>query len=249
MFWPPHYRLIHHTPPLVQVSRDAWDWAALIAALVLLVTGLITFLFWLAQIRRKPEIEYGWSLSRGDSTGPYVPWPRDGDPVVLRPGQPLFLRIGLTNIGDALADHAIANVLVPEQIELFGRGRDDRPVERILSGAENTLAGLPPEYRVRNLISERSPWGVGLTWIIYCHVQVTDETPTDRDLTISCEVDTEGFNRSGRRYWFSLTPRPRQRNVDSPKLERLTPRWIRADRQIYRGRAGRIDLRKVRRSD
>jgi hypothetical protein len=61
--------------PTVSSVRDLWDWLSLFGGLVLFLSGAVTFIYWFAQIRRRPEADIGWSYSWGSPDGPYTDWP------------------------------------------------------------------------------------------------------------------------------------------------------------------------------
>jgi len=229
---------------MVQVSRDGWDWVSLFAGLGLFATGIVTFGFWFLQIRRRPEADIAWSYSWEGHDGPYTDWaPKDG--LELPVERCLYIRVNATNCGDAPAANAMTNIVVPECLDLTRHATSTAP--GAVAGADNRFVGEPPGYAVRYMVNSSTYWDVGLSWTHYVTVRAPKEAcPIEQELRLMFELAHSALNSSGKRLTPSLIPPPSQLTRDSPLVEPLHMRWIKAQAHVYRRRGSRTDHRTVR---
>ena len=230
----------------VETTRDIWDWLTIGGGLALFLSGTVTFLYWAAQMRRKPEAQISWGRGSVGFSGPFESW-EPGDPVEISEGDKLFVRIIITNVGDASGINALVNIVVPEALELecVSNDLDMESLRSIQSGVRDPFAGEPPDYIVRAAALERL-WSVSVSWIIYFSVGAASSEISNQVVRVVCNLNQNDLNRFGRRWLPTLGPSPGQLTRDSPLIEPIKPRSVKAQKHVYRYRGSRIDFREVR---
>src|SRR6266536_1430637 len=104
----------------VAVDRDAWAWAQYAVSATAATTGIIVFLSWAAQWRRRPEILIQWWFSPDGDPAHSISWAPDHVPEV-KAGQPFLVDAAIQNTGDMAGSDTLINFVVPDCLELRQR--------------------------------------------------------------------------------------------------------------------------------
>lgn len=181
-------------------------------SIVLDVMGIISFSVWLVQIRRRPELEVEWNYNTEGYDKPFLKWCRPpirpDDNVAIVGGSPLYVRIVATNVGDANADSASVNVVVPSILRIDCPPDHDPAI--VQRDAEDAFVGQPPDNKA-HYYSWSRPWPIGFSWVHLFEITYDNQSvPHPKEslqLKIKFTIDHNGLNRKGTR-WFSgkLTP-------------------------------------------
>jgi hypothetical protein len=124
----------------VAVDRDAWAWTQYAVSVTAATTGIIVFLSWAAQWRRRPEILFQWWFSPDGDPEHSTGWPPDHVPEV-KAGQPFLVDVAIQNTGDmAAGGDTLINFVVPDCFELRQRRK---PEEEPLVAGNDTAGGCP----------------------------------------------------------------------------------------------------------
>jgi len=133
----------------VTVERDLWDWYLYAASLCAAITAIVLFLPWALERRRRPEVRIDWALSLNGDPAKLENWPADYVPQII-PGQAIYVRVAVHNVGDRASEAALTNFVVPACFDL-----------RMYSDleAKPDFSGTPPLVFRRITGSHISPWG------------------------------------------------------------------------------------------
>jgi len=187
----------------VSVERDYWDWFLYSVSLAAAISAILVFLPWALERRRRPEARIIWEISSTGDPGSMVPWPPDHVPEIT-PGQVLYVRVGVLNVGDRAGEATLVNFVVPDCFDL--RKYFDREAKASLSS--NPTAGLPPDYRVAYFDPRPEPWTPG-NWFA-CTYQITcspgESQERSQQARLLFDVSDSRFNRTGRRWLPSFLP-------------------------------------------
>jgi hypothetical protein len=128
----------------VGTSRDGWDWLQFWVTFVATVTGLIVFIPWALERRRRPEARFHWRISTKNDSSKMEIWPSGYVPEIGW-GQMFLVETAIQNVGDAAGKDTLVNFVVPACIELSSYEKPD--VKPSVAVGDKT-AGLPPTYAV-----------------------------------------------------------------------------------------------------
>ncbi len=218
-------------------NRDLWDIIALATELILFGTGIVSFVYWVISMRRRPEADIGWA-HRLPGTTEWTPWPAE-TPLAVVEGSTVSIRIIATNVGDSPADHAVSNVVVPASLNAVGEGSD---LTTVTTGVGHPIVGSDAAL----LVWERH-WSLGLTWIHVFKVDVPlvqqGEEPDTHILMF--EVSHASLNASGRRWLPVLHRLGTVKSLQEPKRPETRLRMIRTQDHVYCRIGSRYDFREI----
>ena len=187
----------------VTVERDLWDWYLYAASLCAAITAIVLFLPWALERRRRPEVRIDWALSLDGDPAKLEDWPANYIPQII-PGQAIYVRVAVHNVGDRASEAALTNFVVPACFDL--RRYSDLEAKPDFSG--NPTAGLPPDYRVAYFALGLEPWAPGNSFIYPYRLAYASSSNQDEPLRtrLLFDIADSRFNRSGRRWLPSLLP-------------------------------------------
>jgi hypothetical protein len=187
----------------VTVERDLWDWYLYAASVLAAITAIVLFLPWALERRRRPEGRIDWALSMDGDPAKLEGWPADYVPRII-PGQAVYVRVAVHNVGDRASEAALTNFIVPACFDL--RRYTDLEAKAIFSG--NPTAGLPPDYRVAYFALGLEPWTPGNSFLYPYRLTYSTSSNQDQPLRtrLLFDIADSRFNRSGRRWLPSLLP-------------------------------------------
>jgi hypothetical protein len=145
----------------VTVDRDAWAWAQYTVSVTAATTGIVVFLSWALERRRRPEILFHWRFSPDGDPAHLAIWPPDQVPEI-KATQPFLVEAGIQNTGDKAGRDTLINFVVPDGFDLRQRSEPEVGPYRGI----NDTAGLPPENRVVFFVPPAEPW-TPVNWFLY----------------------------------------------------------------------------------
>jgi hypothetical protein len=187
----------------IAVDRDAWVWAQYGLSVTAAITGIIVFLSWAAQWRRRPEILLRWWFSLDGDPAHSASWPPDYVPEI-KAGQAFLVDVAIQNTGDMAGGDTLINFVVPDCFELCQRRESEE--EPLVAG--NDTAGLPPDNRVVFFVHRPDTW-TPVNWHLYQYrVQYVAAAQLERPLRVRLlfDVSDSRFNSRGRRWLPSIVP-------------------------------------------
>lgn len=170
--------------------RQALDAAAACAVIA-------AFAVWEIHLRRRPEAKIDWWWSREEPKSGYQSW-GPGDPLEVTPGETLWVRVAVTNVGEASSRVTVLNMLAPAVVEIAKWDTASGEYEDPRQGAENEQIGMPPERSVKYFFLERH-WPVGLTWVQIYRVTVPEDWQAGMRFRLGVDVGDQGFGTRGGR--------------------------------------------------
>src|SRR5207245_1092332 len=103
---------------------------------------IIGFGIWILAQRRRPEVAFLWRVSESGDSEQMVPLRQEAKPVI-RQGDKITVEASIQNVGDATAERALVNFVVPECFALKGLDSTSSAART----ASNKTAGHSPEFR------------------------------------------------------------------------------------------------------
>src|SRR5438132_13525716 len=97
----------------VTVARDGWAVVVLVVGIPAGISAIVGFGYWILAQRRRPEVAFLWRVSESGDPEHMVPW-RQGDKPESQQGDEIAVEASIQNVGDATAERALVNVVVPE---------------------------------------------------------------------------------------------------------------------------------------
>lgn len=105
---------------LADVARWSWrglsglPWLAILGGAASVI-ALVGFAYWVAELRRRPEVRFAWLISRNGAVDDLFLWPPDDRPTVP-PGSEVVVEVSVANVGDAATRAAQTNFVVPASV-------------------------------------------------------------------------------------------------------------------------------------
>jgi hypothetical protein len=178
----------------VTVERDLWDWYLYVASRSAAITAIVLFLPWALERRCRPEVRIDCALLLDGDPAKLEDWPADYVPRII-PGQAVYVRVAVHNVGDRASEAALTNFVVPACFDL--RRYSDLEAKPGFSG--NLTAGLPPDYRVAYFALGLEPWTFGNSFIYPYRLTYSTGSTQDEPLRtrLLFDIGDSRFNRSG----------------------------------------------------
>lgn len=190
-----------HEVLAAEVARDGLAWAQSVLAVLVGVTGLIVFVPWALERRRRPEVRFQWKIALNGEAANLDLWPEDEVPEV-KADQKILIEAAIQNVGDRPGEEGLINFVVPDILRLTSAGNPDRK----MVVATNMTAGQPPDYRVNFFDPKTGPWSPG-DWVslhyAIDHVEPAALDDSVRVRLLFCVSDTK-FNQTGKRRFPSF---------------------------------------------
>jgi len=250
IIWPVHEALA------ADVARDSWAWLQYGLSILAGLTGLIVFVPWALERRRRPETRFQWKVSQSGEAAGLDLW--DGEDVPEVPAdQVVLVEAAIQNVGDRPGEDGLINFVVPDCLRLVSVNNPDRKV----IVATNLTAGLAPEHRVHFFAPTTGAWSPG-DWVSLHHsLELVDPEALEDPLRIRllfCVSDTR-FNESGKRWLPSFirhfdvgnapagTPWPPRTEASAWRAFVGQVRWVHSmpHGRVYRTRGERQDTRDI----
>ncbi len=143
----------------------------------------------------------------------------------------MLIRVGVSNIGDAIAESVLTNFLVPEVLDLSNaRKPTDKP-----EPSENNTVGIAPDHRITFMARADTIAGGNAAIRVY-EVRISDTaTQLPERVRVLLDASCARLNTNGRRWLPSLVPLPVEHaapiGTDWPPKYKTGrwPRWIHAE--------------------
>jgi hypothetical protein len=187
----------------VAVDRDAWAWAQYTVSVTAATTGIVVFLYWALERRRRPEVLIRWWFSPDGDPAHSATWPPDHVPEI-KAGQPFLVDAAIQNTGDMAGSDTLINFVVPDCFELCQRRTPEE--EPLVAG--NDTAGLPPDNRVVFFAPRPEPW-TPVNWYLCqyrLHYLAADRLEQPLRVRLLFDVSDSRFNSRGWRWLPSIIP-------------------------------------------
>jgi len=185
----------------VTVARDGWDVVVLVVGLAAGISAIVGFGYWILAQRRRPEVAFLWKVSASTVSDGMEAWPQGHRPVV-RPGDTIVVEASIQNVGDATAERALVNFVVPDCFTLERVG--DTP-SGVLTSANRT-AGHPPVFGVHFIAIKTSLYPA--MWLqLRFSLKLRHVPHSQPGARLLLEVSDDRLNGRGSR-WFPSLPAP-----------------------------------------
>jgi hypothetical protein len=196
----------------VTVARDGWDVVVLVVGIAAGISATIGFCYWILAQRRRPEVAFLWQVSESGTSDRMDPWPQEHKPEI-RPGATIVVEASIQNVGDATAERALVNFVVPE---CFALERVDGTSSAAMTSA-NPTAGHAPAFRVHFIGIKTLLYPT--MWLQLRFTLTLKHVPHNQPgARLLLELSDDRLNGRGSR-WFPSLPAP----VDLPTYSILEP--------------------------
>lgn len=220
----------------VTVARDWWDVVVLVVGIAAGISATIGFGYWILAQRRRPEVAFLWQLSESGTPDRMDPWPQEHKPEI-RPGATIVVEASIQNVGDATAERALVNFVVPE---CFALERVDGASSAARTAA-NATAGHEPEFRVRFIDIKTSLYPT--MWLQLKFTLTLRRVPHNQPgARLLLELSDDRLNGRGSR-WFPSLPAPV--NLPSYSILERWPIKLRLRRDWRRIKVGGVGAENV----
>jgi hypothetical protein len=175
---------------VVSQNRDGWDWLLYGFALVASAVALISFVSWLVEQNKRPELWFSWADSSRET------WASD-HVVELPLNQEVELRVALLNVGRASGPPTMINLVVPDFVQITRLHRDGSRKKQLES--ENAIAGVATRGNKVNFLDDSISMAPDMYWLYPFLLTVTQQPESEGPFTILAELSNDRFNARGRR--------------------------------------------------